>query len=58
MAGLDTIRGVLIGIILIAVGWVMGNSAGSFKLIGDIGWIFLFGGIAVAGLSAYSAIRR
>lgn len=54
----DTIRGTLIGIILIAVGWAMVNSANNIKIVSDIGWIFAFGGIAVAALSVYSSIRR
>lgn len=57
MSGFDTMRGILVGILLIAVGWVMANSGTGIKLLTDIGWIFLFGGIAVVALSIYSTVR-
>jgi len=57
MAKGDPIKSIIIGFIVIAVGWVMIDSESGVDLLVDVGWIFLIGGIAVVGMSIYSVIK-
>jgi len=54
----DSLRGIVVGIILIAVGWVMISAESGIPLLVDVGWIFLIGGLIVAGLSIFTSIRE
>ena len=54
----DSIRGFVLGLVLTAAGWVMIGSQSGIKLLGDVGWIFFVGGIAVAGLSVVTTFKR
>lgn len=58
MGSIDLIKGVLVGIVLIAVGVMLIRSDVGIQVFADVGWVFLLGGIAVAILSGFSVIRR
>lgn len=59
MAGFDVIRGIIIGVIMTAVGMMLVNSdsALGLSLLSNVGWVFTLGGIAIIGLSIFSVIR-
>ena len=58
MAGFDAIRGIIIGVIMIAVGILLmdSDSALGLELLSNVGWVFSLGGLAVIALSIYSVI--
>lgn len=58
MATVDWLKGIIVGIILTAVGVSMVTANSGIQLLVNVGWIFLVGGVAVAVLSGFSAIRR
>lgn len=59
MAGFDAIRGIIIGVIMTAVGIMLmdSDSALGLSLLSNVGWVFTLGGIAIIGLSIFSVIR-
>lgn len=59
MAGFDAIRGIIIGVIMTAVGIMLmdSDSALGLSLLSKVGWVFTLGGLAIIGLSIYSVIR-
>lgn len=57
MGTFDGIKGILVGLILIAAGWVMIDAKSGIDLIVSVGWIFFIGGIAVVALSIYTTVK-
>lgn len=56
--GSDWLKGMIMGIILASVGVIMTSPNSDFKSLVNIGWIFIFGGIAICGLSVFTIFRR
>lgn len=57
MADVDWLKGIIVGIVLAAVGVAMIGANSGIQLIANIGWIFLVGGVAVAGLAGFSVVK-
>jgi len=53
----DPIRNIIIGIIVVAIGWVMIDSDSGVPVLVNVGWILLVGGVIVVCLSIYSTIK-
>lgn len=58
MVSSEWVRGIVVGLILMAAGWVLIGSDAGIELLVDIGWIFFIGGIAVTVLSGFTAVTR
>jgi len=58
MVSSDWVRGIVVGLILMAAGWWLVDSDAGIEILVDIGWIFFVGGIIVTVLSAFSALKR
>jgi len=58
MVFLELVKGMLVGIILVAAGVVMTSSDTNIPLLINVGWVFSIGGIAVIVLTIFSAIKR
>jgi len=58
MASFDVLKGIVIGIVLIAAGVMMNDPSIGIPLLESVGMIFLIGGLLVVGISIFSVIKR